>query len=165
MPHPIAATGECGWCGERALLYMRARDGTEVQRPACRPCVERGCGVRDKSHVSCYEQGAIQHLGMQLLGLTATGEENDSPMCSGEQQRAALQNQAPHMVADCEPHSMCSPISRMPMAVCIASNDIMCRKRANNGGMGNGCIGPVGDTDTGRSPYKRQRTAFAFPET
>lgn len=170
MPHPVAATGECTWCGDRALLYMRARDGTEVERPACRPCVERGCGVvRDKNHAGCFEQGvAVQHRGC----VTASGAENDSPMCGEQQhQRAVLHNQAPqiisaHMVAEREPHSMCSPISRMPMAVCMASNDLLCRKRANGGmGISIGPVGGVGEIDTARSPYKRQRTAFTFSET
>ena len=42
---PVAATGDCGWCGERALLYFRARDGSDMERPACRPCMEYDCGV------------------------------------------------------------------------------------------------------------------------
>ena len=155
MPHPVAATGECSWCGDRALLYMRAKDGSEAERPACRPCVERGCGARPKQVGGAAEQRA------------GSGAENDHPMAMSAS-----------VFAPCEPQpALCSPAGRLPMAICAvhSSNEIVCKKRANGGagieGVGVagmyqcGSIvaggGVVADFDSGRSPYKRQRTALS----
>ena len=176
MPHPVAATGNCSWCGDRALLYNRTRDGSEMERPACRPCMERGCGVS----VSTKSNGAAQE--QHRKGSVWTDVEND-PMCGSEHNhRVPLNFQAPQavsslMIAQCEPPEsiVCSPAGRFPIAVCqVASNEILCRKRANGGvamdGLGTGSmfqcgsIGPwgsVGAFDTGRSPHKRQRTSFS----
>ena len=172
MPQPIAATGNCGWCGERALLYLRGKDnGSEMERPACRPCIERGCGARAKHNWACDQNDFQNRIGM--------GEENDKSMC-GEQSHLrsmSMQVQSPQvilsqLVRECEPR-------RLPMAICVtSSNEILCRKRANGSvgidGVGMtgvyqcGSITPggggAGELDTGltnRSPYKRQRTAFS----
>lgn len=177
MGQPIAATGYCGFCGDRALLYLRSRDGTEAERPACRPCAERGCGLRAKNGGGC-------EIDEVRKGNVNAGSENHKPACgaSDQQQRGSMmQNQVPQSSSctmdDREPQAaFCAPIGRLPMAICLAPNDILCRKRGNGGsGMESmgvtsvyqcGSIGPggaVGDIDTARSPHKRQRTTYSEP--
>ena len=176
---PVAATGDCGWCGERALLYFRARDGSDMERPACRPCMEYDCGARARSAAGC-ESGALQQQQQQQQQRNRE-VENDEPMGGSEQSRVALQSLAPsglasHIVAQFESQSMtCSSMMGRPMAFCVAPEQILpsSRKRANGGvaldGMFDanvlqcGSFGPAGDCggyDTKRGQLKRQRTAF-----
>ena len=144
MPHPIAATGHCSWCGVRALLYMRARDGSDAERPACRSCVERGCSVRAKQkNVGGFDAYSTDHRVSSV-----TEAENSHPMSNEQYHRAALTVQSPQMISanmygECDPHSMCSPSGRLPMAVTHAPNDIVCRKRSN-GGAGIDGVGVTG---------------------
>lgn len=175
MGQPIAETGYCGFCGDRALLYLHARDGTEAERPACRPCTERGCGSRARNG-----GGATDLVQKDILNAVS---ENDKPACGAgdEHQRGSvLQNQVPQTSSSCaigdrEPQAaFFAPFGRLPMAICLAPNDILCRKRGSGGsGMDSlggasvyqcGSIGPggaVGGVDTGRSPHKRQRTTYS----
>jgi hypothetical protein len=154
MPHPVAATGDCSWCGDRALLYMRAKDGSEAERPACRPCVERGCGIRPKPN---GVGGAAEHRA-------GSGAENDHPM-------------AMSLLGQYDPQTLYSPAARLPMAICAvhATNEIVCKKRANGGAGIEGAgvagmyqcgsilpgSGVVAEFENGRSPFKRQRTALS----
>ncbi len=155
MPHPVAATGDCSWCGDRALLYMRARDGSEAERPACRPCVERGCGIRPKPNGA---GGAAEHRA-------GSGAENDHPM-------------AMSLFGQYDPQTLYSSAARLPMAMCAvhaSSNEIVCKKRANGGAgiEGAGVVGMyqcgsivpgsgvMAEFENGRSPFKRQRTALS----
>jgi hypothetical protein len=145
-----------------------------VERPACRPCAERGCGTRAKNGGG-FEMEVVQSKGL-------ASSENNKPAYGGGElhQRGSMlhslvpQTSSSCMIGERDPQAgLLSPLGRLPMAICLAPNDILCRKRANGGqgmeGMGVAAvyqcssIGPGatggGDIDNGRSPHKRQRTA------